>query len=171
MKIDQKSITDSGVFAASALAGGMAGRVDILNDIRDKKQLYNLYASQYSQRKIRQAINNIIQHYRPSHNNKNHRISNQEALTFIYLYGLPKGYTLHPHQAITLQELQSTQKFQTFINTQQLCEKTPSSSTKPLSPNSTATTCATSPSPSSGANTSTPNTSSHAKPSTKSSKQ
>ena len=27
MKIDQKSITDSGVFAASALAGGMAGRV------------------------------------------------------------------------------------------------------------------------------------------------
>ena len=125
MKIDQKSITDSGVFAASALAGGMAGRVDILNDIRDKKQLYNLYASQYSQRKIRQAINNIIQHYRPSHNNKNHRISNQEALTFIYLYGLPKGYTLHPHQAITLQELQSTQKFQTFINTQQLCEKTP----------------------------------------------
>ena len=31
MKIDQKSITDSGLFAASALAGGMAERVDILN--------------------------------------------------------------------------------------------------------------------------------------------
>lgn len=91
-----------------------------LDNIRDKQQLYRLYAKQYSQRKIRQTINNIIQYYRPFCSNKCHRISNQEALTFIYLLGLPNGYTLHPDQATTLQYLKTTQRFQTFINTQQL---------------------------------------------------
>ena len=91
-----------------------------LDNIRDKQQLYRLYAKQYSQRKIRQTINNIIQYYRPFCSNKCRRISNQEALTFIYLLGLPNGYTLHPHQATTLQYLKTTQRFQTFINTQQL---------------------------------------------------
>ena len=51
-----------------------------LDNIRDKQQLYRLYAKQYSQRKIRQTINNIIQYYRPFCSNKCHRISNQEAL-------------------------------------------------------------------------------------------
>ncbi|WP_314201259.1 hypothetical protein [Capnocytophaga sputigena] len=91
-----------------------------LDNIRDKQQLYRLYAKQYSQRKICQTINNIIQYYRPFCSNKCRRISNQEALTFIYLLGLPNGYTLHPHQATTLQYLKTTQRFQTFINTQQL---------------------------------------------------
>ena len=91
-----------------------------LNNIRDKQQLYRLYAKQYSQRKICQTINNIIQYYRPFCSNKCRRISNQEALTFIYLLGLPNGYTLHPDQATTLQYLKTTQRFQTFINTQQL---------------------------------------------------
>ena len=91
-----------------------------LDNIRDKQQLYRLYAKQYSQRKIRQTINNIIQYYRPFCSNKCHRISNQEALTFIYLLGLPNGYTLRPDQATTLQYLKTTQRFQTFINTQQL---------------------------------------------------
>lgn len=91
-----------------------------LDNIRDKQQLYRLYAKQYSQRKICQTINNIIQYYRPFCSNKCHRISNQEALTFIYLLGLPNGYTLHPDQATTLQYLKTTQRFQTFINTQQL---------------------------------------------------
>ena len=91
-----------------------------LNNIRDKQQLYRLYAKQYSQRKICQTINNIIQYYRPFCSNKCRRISNQEALTFIYLLGLPNGYTLHPDQLTTLQYLKTTQRFQTFINTQQL---------------------------------------------------
>ena len=102
-----------------------------LDNIRDKQQLYRLYAKQYSQRKIRQTINNIIQYYRPFCSNKCHRISNQEALTFIYLLGLPNGYTLHPDQATTLQYLKTTQRFQTFINTQQLWEKTLNKNTKP----------------------------------------
>ena len=91
-----------------------------LDNIRDKQQLYRLYAKQYSQRKICQTINNIIQYYRPFCSNKCRRISNQEALTFIYLLGLPNGYTLHPDQLTTLQYLKTTQRFQTFINTQQL---------------------------------------------------
>ena len=70
--------------------------------------------------RICQTINNIIQYYRPFCSNKCRRISNQEALTFIYLLGLPNGYTLHPDQLTTLQYLKTTQRFQTFINTQQL---------------------------------------------------
>ena len=62
-----------------------------LKIVRTKKELYSLYLSQYSEKNIRTYINDIIKQYRPQEKiYKN--ISIQEFLTFIELYGLPKGY-------------------------------------------------------------------------------
>lgn len=61
--------------------------------ISTKKELVSLYINQYSEKNIRKYINDIIKQYR--NDNKYYRnLSLQEALTFIELYGLPKGYEL-----------------------------------------------------------------------------
>ena len=62
--------------------------------VRTKAKLYELYASQYSERDMRFYINDIIKQYRPSANQYRKVISTQEFLTFVELYGLPDGYRL-----------------------------------------------------------------------------
>ena len=61
--------------------------------IRTKKDLVSLYLEQYSEKKKRKYINDIIIEYRPQEK-MCWNISLREALTFIELYGLPKGYEL-----------------------------------------------------------------------------
>ena len=67
----------------------------VLTTVKTKKQLTALYLSQYSEKNVRTYINDIIAQYRPNAiNSKN--ISLQEFLTFVELYGTPKGHTLSP---------------------------------------------------------------------------
>ena len=65
----------------------------VLNYVKTKKQLYELYLHQYSEKKIRTYINDIIAQYRPNED-KGKIISLQEFLTFVELYGKPQGYAL-----------------------------------------------------------------------------
>lgn len=64
------------------------------NKGRTKKDLVGLYISQYSEKDIRFYINEIIREYRPKKNIKAKNISVRELITFVELYGLPKGYLL-----------------------------------------------------------------------------
>ena len=68
----------------------------VLTTVKTKKQLTALYLTQYSERRIRTYINDIIAQYRPNEPTKCRNISIQEFLTFVELYGTPKGHTLSP---------------------------------------------------------------------------
>ena len=65
----------------------------VLNYVKTKKQLYELYLHQYSEKKIRTYINDIIGQDRP-YEAKGKNISLQEFLTCVELYGKPQGYAL-----------------------------------------------------------------------------
>lgn len=61
--------------------------------LNTKKKIVEIYLSQYSEKKIRLYLRDIVREYRPRELYcKN--ISIQEALTFVELYGLPHGYEL-----------------------------------------------------------------------------
>ena len=66
----------------------------VITTVKTKKELTALYLTQYSERRIRTYINDIIAQYRPNEPTKCRNISIQEFLTFVELYGKPKGYAL-----------------------------------------------------------------------------
>ena len=68
----------------------------VITTVKTKKELTALYLTQYSERRIRTYINDIIAQYRPNEPTKCRNISIQEFLTFVEIYGTPKGYTLSP---------------------------------------------------------------------------
>lgn len=80
----------------------------VLTHIRDKKHLQELYGSQFSQRFIKNEINEIIQEKRALPKRMIivcKKISIQEALVFIQQNGVPKGYILSEELKIKLKEL------------------------------------------------------------------
>lgn len=80
----------------------------VLTQIRDKSHLQELYGSQYSQRFIRNEINEIIQEKRGLPKGMIivcKKISIQEALIFIQQNGIPKGYVLSEELKLKLKEL------------------------------------------------------------------
>ncbi len=75
--------------------------------IRTKKELVNLYLNQFSEKNIRDYINDIIRTTRPKCKRcKN--ISIKESLLFIERYGLPLGYQLSDEMLLRLQELKKS---------------------------------------------------------------
>ena len=66
----------------------------VLPTIKTKKQLFQYYLPQYSEKSLRVYINDVIAQYRPNVSPKCKTISLQEFLTFVSLYGTPAGFAL-----------------------------------------------------------------------------
>ncbi len=78
-----------------------------LRHISTKKELTQLYLTQFSEKNIRDFINDIIQKTRPNVSKRCKNISIKETLIFIDRYGLPEGYQLSDEMKSRLKELKN----------------------------------------------------------------
>lgn len=67
-----------------------------LHYIRNKRQLQDLFVSQFTYRYIRNEINEIIKSTRTESKLRGHTISTLEATIFMDRNGIPDGYILSP---------------------------------------------------------------------------
>ncbi len=79
-----------------------------LHHISTKKKLMQLYLTQFSEKSIRDFINDIIRETRPNVSNRCKNISIKESLLFIDRYGLPEGYKLSEEMELRFRELKNT---------------------------------------------------------------